>query len=236
MDQHGFDVRFEWGFSGLEALRGARTFIVVDVLSFSTCVAAALERGAIVIPCPLDEQAAKELAARHDALLAGRRGSPYSLSPQSMSTLDRGARIVLPSLNGAALACRAATMGCVLAGCLRNRSAVATRAIAQGGPFAVLAAGERWPDGSLRPAIEDLVGAGAIASALPGTRSPEAEIAIAAFEAAARTMTSTLHDCSSGRELVERGYANDVTYAAELDVCTIAPELVDGVFVDSGAT
>jgi 2-phosphosulfolactate phosphatase len=236
MDQHGFDVRFEWGVSGLEALRGARTFIVVDVLSFSTCVAAALERGAIVIPCPLDEQAAKELAARHDALLAGRRGSTYSLSPQSMSTLDRGARIVLPSLNGAALSCRAAAMGCVLAGCLRNRSAVATRAIARGGPVAVLAAGERWPDGSLRPAIEDLVGAGAIASALPGTRSPEAEIAIAAFEAAARAMTSTLHECSSGRELVERGYANDVTYAAELDVCTIAPELVDGAFAGSAAT
>jgi hypothetical protein len=39
-----------------------------------------------------------------------------------MSTLDRGARIVLPSLNGAALSCRAATMGGVLAGCLRNRA------------------------------------------------------------------------------------------------------------------
>ncbi len=232
-DQAAFDVRVEWGLAGLDALHAARSFVVVDVLSFSTAVAVALARGAVVLPCPLDDQAAAELALRHDALLAGRRGSEYSLSPRSLSALPRGARIVVPSLNGAAIACRAAAMGHVFAGCLRNRSAVGARVVARGGPFAVVAAGERWPDGSLRPAFEDLVGVGAIASALPGTRSPEAEIAVAAFDAVARSLSSALLACASGRELVERGFADDVALAAELDVCATAPELVDGVFVDS---
>src|SRR5207249_999853 len=118
--------------------------------------------------------------------------------------------------------------GRVLAGCLRNRSAVCARAAALGGPFGIIPAGERWDDGTLRFALEDLLGAGAIAARLPGRRSPEADAAVAAFEARADRLAETLAACASGRELVERGYPQDVDLAARLDVDTVAPELVDG--------
>jgi 2-phosphosulfolactate phosphatase len=37
--------------------------------------------------------------------------------------------------------------------------------------------------------------------------------------------------CASGRELVERGFAEDVALAGALDVSTAAAELRDGAFV-----
>lgn len=229
-DQSSFDVRCEWGARGVAALAHCRTFVVVDVLSFCTCLTVAAERNVAVLPYPSSDPDAARFAERHRALLAGPRGARYSLSPASVLNAPVGSRLVLPSPNGAAVSLEAATRGPVLGGCLRNRSAVCARAIQLGGPFAIIPAGERWPDGSLRPALEDLLGAGAIAAMLPGTRSPEAEAAVAAFEAMANRLTHALAACASGRELIERGYPDDVTMAAELDGATVAYELLDGRF------
>jgi 2-phosphosulfolactate phosphatase len=101
---------------------------------------------------------------------------------------------------------------------------------------AVIAAGERWREigdqsGSLRPAVEDLVGAGAILTALQPTRSsPEAIAAMAAFRAAAPDLGRFLAGCASGRELRERGFGQDVELAAQLDVSANVPLLRSGAF------
>src|SRR5262249_22041012 len=158
-----------------------RTLVVVDVLSFGTCVSIGVERGGTIYPFDPTDDSATAFARSRRARLAGRRGDEFSLSPASLLSLPANARLVLPSPNGAAIALRAAGGQAGLAGCFRNRPAVAARAIRIGGPFGVVAAGERWNDGSLRPALEDLLGAGAVIAMLPGGRSPEAEGAAAAF-------------------------------------------------------
>jgi 2-phosphosulfolactate phosphatase len=188
-----------------------------------------VERGAFILPHGSDEASAVELARARGALLAGRRGDGYSLSPRSLVQIAAGTRLVLPSPNGSAICVRASRYGKVLAGSLRNRSAIAARATALGGPFAVIAAGERWPDGTLRPALEDLAGAGAIAACLPGSRSPEALAAIAAWEAIGQP-GQALAACASGRELLERGFGEDVELAAALDADRRGTELLDGMF------
>jgi 2-phosphosulfolactate phosphatase len=94
----------------------------------------------------------------------------------------------------------------------------------------VVAAGERRPDGSLRPAVEDLVGAGAILHALGGRPSPEARAAVAAFLDAAADLPATLAGCVSGHELAARGHAADLLLAAERDVGRVVPVLSGGAF------
>jgi 2-phosphosulfolactate phosphatase len=99
----------------------------------------------------------------------------------------------------------------------------------------VIPAGERWPDGALRPTIEDLVGAGAILSHFPpAARSPEAEIAVAAFQHLARDLAGYLRACASGRELAAVGFVVDVDLAAELDVSAAVPRFAQGAYT-SGA-
>jgi 2-phosphosulfolactate phosphatase len=110
--------------------------------------------------------------------------------------------------------------------------AVAARSItiARGGAVAVVPAGERWPNGALRPAIEDLIGAGAIIEELGLPRSAEAEVAKQAFLGARAALPELLRACFSGRELSERGYSEDIDVAADLNCSTATPVLIDGAY------
>ena len=123
-----------------------------------------------------------------------------------------------------------AKLAAVFTACLRNCAAVAEQARQYGVRIAVIPAGEQWRDGSLRLAIEDLIGAGAVLAHLPGRLSPEAEMAIAVFERFRHSLQDTLARCRSGRELLERGFPDDVELAAELGASSAAPLLRDRRF------
>lgn len=162
---------------------------------------------------------------------ARREGPGWTLSPSSLLDLPAGTRLILPSPNGSALSAAAAP-STVFAACLRNAAAVARAAadVARGDDIAVIAAGERWADGSLRPAIEDLLGAGAVIDAMGGQASPEAEVAAAAFGSARGRLAELVAGSISGRELVDRGFPRDVELACEIDVSACAPRLQAGSF------
>ncbi len=235
-DQSPFTVRFEWGERGLEAvIDGCRVVVLVDVFSFCTAVDVATSRGATILPWATHDGSAARWAAERGALLASdlRTVGGLSLSPASLTTIEPGVRLVLPSQNGATLSRRVAGRARTFAACLRNARAVARRISEIGGPVAVVACGERWPDGTLRPAWEDLVGAGLVIAGLPGSRSPEAHAACDAFRAAESELSHRLRICSSGRELIERNFEADVELAADCHVSRCTPELRDGEYVDA---
>jgi 2-phosphosulfolactate phosphatase len=235
-DQQTWACRCEWGAAAVAALAPADVTIVVDVFSFTTCVDVAVSRGAAILPHrwihphPWQAPEAIEFARAHGAELAGkRRHATYSLAPESYVNAPQGLRCVLPSPNGAEVTLAAALVApVVLAGSLRNARAVAHAAQQIGQTFNVIPAGERWADGSLRPAIEDWLGAGAILRWLPGSRSPEADAAISTFEHLHDGLIETLDHCQSGRELHERGHDRDKFLAGDLDVSTCVPRF-DGV-------
>jgi 2-phosphosulfolactate phosphatase len=237
--QDGYDVRFEWGTTGTAALAvGAAVVAVIDVLRFTTAVEAALGRGASVFPYRWRDDSAPAFAESVGATLAeGSDPSGPSLSPLSLCRLNGGDAVVLPSPNGSTCTAIAAEAGAaVVAACLRNLSAVADGLNDSEGPVVVIACGERWSDGSLRPCIEDLLGAGALIGRLRGSRSPEAESAARAWDVATQgDVATSLHSSGSGRELHAKDHGDDVTYAAELDVSTVVPVLRDGRFVNASA-
>lgn len=237
--QAEYHVRFEWGLPGLEALAPiSDAVVIVDVLSFTTCVTIAVEVGASVIPYGSNDKTVEDVARMNNAQLAvARRDAslehPYSLSPASMFGLEAGQRIVLASPNGSTLSLAAASSGrTILAGCLRNAAAVAETATRVGHTVAVIAAGEQWPNANkLRPAVEDLVGAGAIIDHLPGSRSPEAETSFAAFLRARSRLPEFLLETVSGRQLADMAYGDDVTLCSELNISTAVAVMHDKAYV-----
>jgi 2-phosphosulfolactate phosphatase len=233
-DQQPFDIRCEWGSAGLRHLaESSDAIVIVDVLSFSTCVDIVVSRGAVVYPYRWRDATAAAYAQSLGAVLAEsrQRSTPgYSLSPASLLHIAAGMRLVLPSPNGALLSTMAAPLP-TFAGCLRNARAVAAVLPRLGRRISVIPAGERWDDDSLRPACEDLLGAGAIIRHLPGTRSPEAALAEATFLHFQNAVDACLQQCGSGQELISRGFAEDVTLAGALHASDCVPVLTEGAYV-----
>lgn len=222
-------VRLEWGPTGAAAVAAPVT-VVVDVLSFTTTLSVAVERGMTVYPFRWKDERATAYAEERDAVLARGRSerTGVSLSPASVRAAEGVERLVLPSPNGSAISFGLAATGVTVVGAaLRNATAVARWAHARGEDVAVVAAGERWPDGSLRPAVEDLWGAGAVVAGLVDLGvtdlSPEARVAERAFRAA--RFPDDLVACTSGQELVGMGFPQDVAIAAEVDASTVVPVL-----------
>jgi 2-phosphosulfolactate phosphatase len=229
------EIGCEWGLEGIESLRArASAFVIVDVLSFSTAVSVGVERGAQIIPFPLGDAAAAAKAARElGAVAAAPRtagGKQPSLSPASLRGLAAGTRLLLPSPNGSRLSLATGDTPTFCA-CLRNFEAVAeaARRAAGSGVVAVIPAGERWPNDTLRPAIEDLIGAGAVIAALRGRESAEAQVARIAFEGVGDIGTM-VRQSVSGRALAAIGFAQDVEVALEVGLSGCAPRLEGGAY------
>lgn len=231
--QAEFEVRCEWGEKGVLRLAPiSDVVVIIDVLSFSTCIDVANSRGAIVFPYQWQDESAQTFAQSIGAELAEKRGGRrYSLSPASLLSISRGTRLVLPSPNGSSLSLTTAATP-TLTGCLRNFRSVALATASYGRRIAIVPAGEKWSDGSLRPSFEDFVGAGAVISCLQGNLSPEARLAVAAYQGVHQFLERLVKQCGSGQELIERGFEQDVDLALEIDVSDCVPTLIDGAFVN----
>jgi len=164
------------------------------------------------------------------------------LSPMSFTYADKGQRFVMCSLNGAACTWIASNVPALLIGCPLNASATANKANLLknklGTNITVVPCGEKWLDAlenenELRPSIEDYLGAGIILSKLTGSKSPEAEVCIGAYEYSKDKISELIWDSASGRELRERGYEQDVLHCSQCDITTTVPILREYKFIRS---
>ncbi|MHC4940517.1 MAG: 2-phosphosulfolactate phosphatase [Planctomycetota bacterium] len=205
-------LAIEFGPDGIDRARqrGDEACVIVDVLSFCTTVATAIGHGGAIIAGGWmeDPPAGYEVAQP--------RGTPggFSLSPLTMQEIRPGQTIVLPSPNGSACSRRAAGIPHVLAGALVNATAVGRYAASLGGDITIVACGEEG-----RFALEDHLGAAAIAAAIEGEVLP-----------GAAWFRDAVFGCRSGIELIELGFEADVEHAVNVDRYDLVPEYVDGAY------
>ena len=127
----------------------------------------------------------------------------------------------------------------VVAGSLHNARAVADWLAREHDEdvqtVAVIATGDAWPDGSLRPAVEDLWGAGAILAALEDHDwrglSPEAAAAADAYRLIVGREGSHLLASAGGQLCLAAGHDDALTRAAEVDGSRTVPLLGSQGFV-----
>lgn len=209
-DQARYQVRFEWGVEGLARLAPSGIVVVVDVLRFSSTVAARVSAGEDV---PLDEHA--HAVSPNGAAVAA-----------AAAAVPEGAEAPVVLLGG--LVNASAVAAEVLSA--QHRRGARTS-------VAVVAAGElsgRDAGAPLRFAVEDLLGAGAIIDALGSVgldhTSPEAAAACEAFRGLRGATRHLLAAAGSGQELLARDGRDEVLAAAEVDAIAAVPVLRDGVF------
>lgn len=227
-------VGLEWGPQGLRQLsESCECVVIVDVLSFSTSVAVAVARGAAVWPHSGSDRAEELARAIGATLVRGRNmREGRTLSPASLLDVTEGERLIMPTDNGSVISHAALMSGLtVVAGSIRNASAIAAWAAGRYSSIGLVPVGEQWPDGTMRPCYEDLIGAGAIAGALRDLGAdngftPDARAAAAAFD-----HRDSIAEVPSGRGLVDRGFAEDVRLAEILDADHVVPVLRDGRYV-----
>lgn len=241
-------VHVEWGRTGaaLAASRGD-VVIVVDVLSFSTTLSIAVARdftclvysGAEIESLGGPAIAAIRLGARPLSQRRTAETGRVSLSPASLLDAEPGQRVVFTSRNGASVVSAASKAPAVLVGSLRNAAACAALAThlmttVRAGRVTIVACGEHWNSvepavEGTRPAIEDWLGAGAIAAGMAELGySVSAEARLAASAWTDPKSLDDVADCVSARELRAAGFASDVELALHVDADAKVPVRMSG--------
>ncbi|MDF2918995.1 MULTISPECIES: 2-phosphosulfolactate phosphatase [Microbacterium] len=165
------------------------------------------------------------------------------LSADALAAIEAGDILPVEGLPTAALVRAAARDAAdVLVGGIRNARAVADRVLeiqtarAARTSIALIAVG--YPDGpdaeTLRFAVDDLLGSGAVIAALGDLgidhASPDAALAGEGYRALRGAARHLLSASGTGRSLTDAGRADVVQAAAARDAASVVPTLIDGGF------
>lgn len=219
--------------------------VIVDILRATTTIAFAVAAGARVLPLASAEDAlARGRALGERAILVGERmsqrlpGFHCNNSPTELAALAlRRKTVVLTTTNGtqAVVACAAARR--IFAGAITNAPALGAHLCARGTlarDLAIVCAGRNT--GAL--ALEDLLGAGAIAAAVVAAAGRDrvwladgARLALAEFRRARRGIHAAIRQTDAGRDLVALGQRADVAAASAHGAVSTVPRMKGGIFV-----
>lgn len=213
-----------------------KTIVVFDVLRATTTMTAALAAGVREIRIFADIHSAAQAAAHFAAprILAGEvdclppPGFDLGNSPSAFTQeLHADRTIFLSTTNGTKAVIAARTAAEILIGALVNASAVARRISQIGRSATLLCAGTRG-----QPALEDLLGAGAVIDALTNTgaaipATDTARIALRLFRASKSSLRETIADATGGQHVLAAGLSADIAFCAAFDSIPIVGRVLE---------
>jgi 2-phosphosulfolactate phosphatase len=213
-----------------------KSVVVIDVFRATTTITTALESGMSMVRPVSELTDALRLgeqgylpAAERDGMVAP--GFQHGNSPLEYrdNPAMQGAKLALTTTNGTRCVHLSAPAEDIVAGALRNRSAVARYLLAAGRDAVLFCAG--WKD---RPNLEDTAMAGALAEALSpyfANGDDATWTALAVWKQARTDLNAWARRTSHYKRLVDKGMREDVDHCLDLDTSHVVPVLRDGAFV-----
>jgi 2-phosphosulfolactate phosphatase len=221
-------------------LFSAKTIVVIDVLRATSVIVHAISQEALeVIPVTTVEEAFQR--AKHlpqvVTLLGGERGSQkiegFDLgnSPREyIAEKVKGKRLILTTTNGTKAFHAVSSGKEIMAGCFFNIGAIARRCLDLRQDLLIFPSGDEG-----RFSLEDTVCGGMlIERILAGkkrlvTLTDASQSALILFQRFRKNLVEAFHLSTHGRDLIERGFEEDLAYCAQVDMTDIVPVFRDGV-------
>ncbi|MCC7351359.1 MAG: 2-phosphosulfolactate phosphatase [Phycisphaerales bacterium] len=211
------------------------TVVVFDVLRATTTMTAALDAGVEEIRIFTDIDAARSAGDSFgaDRLLCGEqnclRPSGFDLgnSPGVWHAGHAGRTLFMATTNGTRALVGARGAAHLLVGAIVNASAVARQVANQGCDAILLCAGTNG-----RAAMEDLIGCGAVLSAMDrigpmDCAGDESRIARWLYESNKHNLSAALGQSEGGRNVLAAGLGADIEFAARLDALTTVGRAIE---------
>jgi 2-phosphosulfolactate phosphatase len=213
-----------------------RAVVVFDVLRATTTMTAALAAGVVEIRIfdSLDDASAASRAFGQPHILCGERnclpppGFDLGNSPGAFrSDLHAGKTAFMATTNGTRAIVAARSAKLLFAGALVNASAVAQRLIESKLNVSLLCAGTAG-----EPAMEDLLGAGAVIAGLsrllPVTLENDvSKLALRLFQCSRNDLVSVMKESTGGKNVIDVGLEADIAFAAQLDAMNVVGKISD---------
>ena len=218
-----------------------RTVVVIDVLRACSTISTALAHGArAVMPVP-DMAEAGKMAANLDPdvyRLGGERdaekiegyhlgNSPLEYTEEVVENRD----IILNTTNGTKALARAKAARHLVAGCFLNAGRVVDFIREAGDDVAIICAGRQN-----RISLEDTLCAGLMLARLWDGEEPEmatdsAHTAYTLYRTDHNSLGHALRRANHARNLIDRGYDDDVDYCFQVDALPVLPYYTDNRLV-----
>lgn len=217
-----------------------RTVVVLDVLRATSVMVQAISQGASgILPVATVEEAF-EMAKRFPrgrALLGGERrsrkieGFDLGNSPREyLSEIVKGKTIILTTTNGTKAFHAVSSGREILAGSFFNIGAIAKQCLALGNDLLIFPSGDEG-----RFSLEDTVCGGMLIDRLLTCGQGEVILTDASrsahilYQRFQENLEEAFRLSSHGRELMERGFTEDLAYCAQVDLSPVVPFFQDGV-------